>query len=187
MRTIRTLHIVNGALLVLLFGGSLWLYPALPEQIPHHFDLYGQADAYWGATLVRWMLLPVIAALTAACLYGPAWLVGPSGFNVPRQEQYEALSPAQKRHVTALVQRALYWMTTAELVILVAVQAGVYAVATTAATTLPAAVGGTIIAGLLAIGGITGWLVWGLSRRIQVLSDPDGSSEGEARPEPADL
>ena len=164
MRAAFTPHILNGALLLLLFGGGLWLYPTLPEQIPHHFDLYGQADAYGDATLVRWLLLPILAGFSAVCLYGPAWLLGTSEPN------------AEKQRVVTLLRRALYWMTTAMLTVMLAVQVGVYVVATTAVTILPAAVGATIVAGLLAIAGITGWLVWGLSQRDRALSGRDGGS-----------
>jgi len=130
------------------------------ERDPHHFDLYGRADAYGDATLVRW-LLPILAGFSAACLYGPAWLLGTSEPN------------AEKQRVVVLLRRALYWMTTAVSTVMLTIQVGVYAVATTAATILPAVVGSTIVAGLLAIAGITGWLAWGLSRRDRALSGRD--------------
>lgn len=180
---VRSPHAVNGVLLVALIGGSLGVYPSLPEEIPHHFDLYGVADAYWSTTLLRWMLLPLVALLPAALLYGSAWMVGAfpvSSVNVSSQAQYDALSREKKRFVLRLVQRALYWMTAAALSIFLAVQAGAYVVATSAATALPVATMGAVIAGLLAVLGIVAWLVWGLPRWIRVLSESDGSVGGRA-------
>ena len=181
MNASRLVHVVNGVLLLLLFGGSLWVYPTLPEQIPRHFGLYGQADAYWQATLVHWLLLPVVALVSAVALYGPAGIVRavPSSWiNVPNQAQYDALPPVKKRAVMSLVQRALYWMTTATLVVFLAVQGSVFYVATTAATALPVLGVGAMAVALLAIAGLTGWLVWRLPKRIQTLSGSPDESGG---------
>lgn len=100
----RLVHAVNAGLLLLLFAGSLWVYPALPDQIPRHFGLAGGVDAYWQATLVHWMLLPVVALGVTAVIYGCAWIVGknPSSVNVPNQQRYDALDPTDKRRVVRL-------------------------------------------------------------------------------------
>lgn len=167
-------HLVNGTLLGILIAGSLAVYPLLPEEIPRHFGLYGQADAYWSATLLHWMLLPLVAVLSAGLLYGSAWLVGtlPSASaSMPNQKQYDALSAEKKRAVLGLAQQALYWMGTALLLVFLAVQAGIFLVATTPTTRLPAGVLATMGAGLLGVGGIVVWLVWGLPRQIRRLSD----------------
>lgn len=39
----RWAHVVNAALLILLFGSSLWVYPFLPARIPRHFGIGGVA------------------------------------------------------------------------------------------------------------------------------------------------
>jgi hypothetical protein len=69
----------------------------LPEQIPRHFGFYGEADAYWATTLLRWMLLSIVAVVSAGIVYGPAWLIGqaPDAVTVADQERYEQLSPDQ--------------------------------------------------------------------------------------------
>ena len=177
MNTTRLPHVVNAGLLALLIGGSLWAYPALPEQIPRHFGLYGQADAYWATTLLRWMLLPIVAVVTGGIVYGSAWLIGqaPDAVNVPNQAQYDQLSPHQKRLVTASVQRAVCWMNAPLFVVFGAIQSGGYHVATTAATALPAPVIGTMAAGLLAVLGIAVGLGRWMRRRVQQLADSDGS------------
>lgn len=171
MTTTRWPHIVNGGLLALLIGGSLWVYPALPEQIPRHFGVYGRADAYWATTVLRWMLLPTIAVMTGGIVYGSAWLIGhaPDAVNVPNQKQYEQLSSGQKRVVATVAQRVVCWMTTPLVVVLGAAQVGTYHVATTPATALPPVVMGTIGGGILVLLGLAGGLGWEMHRRIQRL------------------
>ena len=173
MNTTRLPHVVNAGLLALLIGGSLWVYPALPDQIPRHFGFYGEADAYWATTGLRWMLLPITAVVSGGIVYGSAWLIGhaPDGMNVPNQGHYDQLSPGQKRIVTTFAQRAVYWMTTPLLVVFGAVQVGTYHVATTPATALPPAVMVAIVGGILSILGIAGGLGWGMRRRTQQLID----------------
>jgi uncharacterized membrane protein len=169
----RRPHIVNGGLLVLLLGGSLWAYPALPDQIPRHFGVGGEADAYWATTPLRWMLLPMIAVGSAGLVYGAAGLIGraPDAVNAPSQEQYDRLSPGQKRVVAAYAQRVVYWMTTPLLGAFGAGQGGAYHVATTPATALPPAVMIAIAGGLLAVLGLAGGLGWGMRRRIRELAE----------------
>ena len=177
MNTTRLPHVVNGGLLALLIGGSLWAYPALPEQIPRHFGFYGQADAYWATTRLRWMLLPIIAVVSGSIVYGSAWLIGraPEAMNVPNQSQYDQLSSSQKRIVTASVQRAVCWMNAPLFVVFGAIQFGGYHVATTAATGLPAPVIGTMAASLFAVLGIAVGLGRWMRRRVQQLADSDGN------------
>ena len=167
--------LVNGTLLVFLFAGSLWAYPALPEQIPRHFGPYGQADAYGATTLLRWMLLPIVAVFSGAILYGSGWLIrrAPEGINVPNQAQYEQLSDEDKRALAARAQRATYWMGAPLLVVFGAVQVGTYHVATTPATALPTAVMTTMGGGILLILGIAVGLTWWMHRRVRALAEAD--------------
>jgi uncharacterized membrane protein len=92
----RLVHVFNAGLSTLLIGGSLWLFPRLPDQVPRHFGMGGTADAYWEATLLHWMLLPCIATGVASLIYGAAWWIGkpPYSISVPNQQQYDALEPA---------------------------------------------------------------------------------------------
>ena len=172
----RLPHVVNAGIIVVLLVGSFWLYPTLPGRLPHHFGIYGTADAYWETSLVRWLLVPGLAIVTAATVYGPAWIltdVPARWINVPNQEAYEALSDAEQKRILALVQQVLYWMTTFTLLIFLAIQGGIYYVAVTPVTSLPVFVLGMLAVGLLGIGGLTVGLVWRLPRRIEGLSADD--------------
>lgn len=171
----RLVHLVNGTLLALLFGGSLWAYPMLPEQIPRHFGLYGQADAYWATTLLHWMLIPFVAIFSGAIVYGSGWLIGrvPERVTVPNQGRYEQLSDRDKHVITTRVQRAVYWMAAPLLVVFGACQVGIYHVATTSDTALPSAVMVTMGGGILLILGIAVGLGWWLRRRTRQRADAD--------------
>jgi uncharacterized membrane protein len=58
-------------LIVAMFGIAAWAWPRVPERIPIHWNLQGQADG-WGNKLAGLMVLP----LTALGVYGMMLLVG---------------------------------------------------------------------------------------------------------------
>lgn len=159
----RCAHVVNAALLALLVGGSLWVYPFLPARIPRHFGIGGLADAYWETTLARWLLLPLIAAGTALSVYGCVWVVRTlphSWINVPNPERFEALDETDQRAVRARMRGLLYGIVAPTLVMFGALQYGTYHVATTDATALPAPVTAVTAGALVALSGLVALLVW---------------------------
>ena len=169
----RLVHGLNAGLALLLIGGSLWAFPRLPVRIPRHFGLGGTADAYWDATLLHWMLVPAIALVVVGIVYGAAWWTGhaPGSVNVPNQQKYDALAPAEKRVILRDVQVFLYGTATAMLVLFSVIQASTYHVATTGANALPTA--GWVVSvgmpvGLLAV---ALGLAWWLPRRMRGLAD----------------
>jgi len=169
----RVLHRVNAILLGLLFGGSLWAFPGLPDQIPRHFGFWGHADAYWDSTLLHWMAVPLITFGVVAVVYGSAWFIGrdPSSINVPKQDVYDALDVEQQRRVVAHVQLVLSGMATSIIVFLGAIQAGIYEVATSAVEVFPPYVTAALVFFVLVVGGGSAGLLWWLHRRIPQLSD----------------
>jgi len=170
----RLAHATTAVLLALLFGGSLWVYPTLPDQVPRHFGLTGVADAYWETTLARWLLLPLVAAGTALVVYGSVWAMKalpPSWVNVSNPEHFAALDEADRRAVRARMCGLLYWIAPPTLVLFGGLQYGIYYVATTDATALPALVNGLTIGSLTAILGIVGLLVWGTRTWVDQRAD----------------
>jgi len=168
----RLVHGLNAGLSVLLVGGSLWLFPRLPDQVPRHFGIGGTADAYWAATLVHWMVLPGIAIAVAGLVYGAAWWIGrpPYSINVPNQQQYDALDPSDKRVVAGYVQTFLHWTATAMLVMFSVAQWSTYQVATSGTNTLPGS-GWAVSLGMpVGILIATLGLAWWLPRRVRELS-----------------
>lgn len=157
----RTPHVLNAALLALLVAGSLWAYPDLPARIPRHFSLGGAATAYWPASLVHWMLLPAVAAVTAGSVYLSVWLVGVlplSWLNVSNAASLERLDAEGRRAIRRRLRGVLAGLAAPVLVLFGALQAGIYRVATTEATALPAFVTGTVVAALVAVLGVAAWV-----------------------------
>lgn len=169
----RLVHGLNAGLALLLVGGSLWAFPRLPARIPRHYGLGGTADAYWDATLLHWMLGPAIALVVVGIVYGAAWWTGqaPGSVNVPNQQQYDALAPAEKRVILRDVQVFLYGTATAMLVLFSVIQASTYHVATTGADTLPTA--GWVVSVGMPVGLLAAalGLAWWLPRRMRGLAD----------------
>jgi immunity protein, SdpI family len=60
----RFYWVVAGALTVLVFGVTLALYPRLPDQIPTHWNIRGEVDAFgaksWAAFLVPGLMLALL-------------------------------------------------------------------------------------------------------------------------------
>ena len=149
------------------------MFPRLPAQVPRHFGLSGTADAYWDATLLHWMALPAIAIIVVVGIYGAAWWVGarPSAVNMPNQQRYDALSPANQRAIARHVQAFLYGTATAMLVLFSAAQWSTYQVAMSATNTLSGG-GRALTLGIPVVLTIaTGILAWWLPRRVRRLAD----------------
>lgn len=168
-------HLVNVALLFLLFAGSLWVYPALPEEIPRHFGAGGEADAYWKKSLGTWLLLPIIAIATVILTYVHVLVVHffpLSALNFPKQDRLDDLSDADKREIRRRMHSVIYWIATPVITIFLALQYGTYRVATTNASTLPELVVAIEVGSVLAILGIVAVLIWRLPAWIEAQHDP---------------
>jgi uncharacterized membrane protein len=181
----RRLHLLNAALLALLFVGSLWVWSDLPAQIPVHFDWTGAADRYAEATLLQWLLLPLLALAVAGTLYASAWWIERSveGLNVPNQEAYDALSESEQQQVAALPLRYLYGLTTGILLLFGVLQAATYRMAVQGRDSMPAyhsVATGVFLVGLLAA---TVGLVVAVHRRGNRLAQDDGPSSAGGKEE----
>ncbi len=152
----RRLHLLNAALLLGLWGGSLWAYPQLPETIPMHYGLTGAADRLADATLGRWLLLPVVAVLTAVSTYGGAFVIRaqPEALSVPSADARQ-LNEAGRRRLAAATQRLLYGMTALVTGLFGALQVGNYLVAVHELTALPPPISGAIYGAIGAILALT--------------------------------
>lgn len=72
--------IVSLVLIGLALAASAWLYPALPDQIPTHWNIRGEADGFGPKAIAAW-ILPVVALGLLAFLRAVPWL-SPRDFRV---------------------------------------------------------------------------------------------------------
>jgi len=132
MNAHRLPHFVNGLLLLLLFGGSLWVYPALPEQIPT-----GTSPGtvhYEEKTVLYWLTGPLFAFGMTALLYAmnrsEAMTVPLSPLvNFGNRDTYEQLSTPHKQTIARLLRTGMYWMCTLLLLTFAWVQSEFYLIA----------------------------------------------------------
>lgn len=166
-------HILNGLILMLYGLGAYAAFDHLPDQIPKHFDLSGQPDAYAAKSAFQWFMLFGVAIGLVALLYGCAWAIGryPRTLNMPNQAKYNALSSNEKAKIAALVRNMLYGMTTMLLVLFATLQAGSYQVAMGTATSLPQYV--LIVLGIVIISSVLSvpFLIVLLNRCVDQLAE----------------
>ncbi|WP_125099039.1 DUF1648 domain-containing protein [Leucobacter chromiireducens] len=75
----RVLRWVAVGVMVLTIAAALLSYPSLPEEVPVHFGLSGEPDA-WGPKSSIFLLV----GIGAAVVFGVAWLSAhPAWFNYP--------------------------------------------------------------------------------------------------------
>lgn len=96
----RPLSVLPVSALILLWVVSVWLWPALPEQIPLHFDGAGRPDHFGERNALNWFLLPGIATLLALlfAFVLPPWIAylarrDSPYLNVPQRAELSKLSP----------------------------------------------------------------------------------------------
>ena len=178
MKVHRLPHLVNGLLLLLLFVGSLWVYPSLPEQIPT-----GTSPGtvhYEEKTVLHWLTGPLFALGMTAFLYvitlSEAMRVPLSPFvNFGNRDTYEQLSTPHKQVIARLLRTGMYWMCTLLLLTFAWVQTEFYRTAIRSAeeSTIgwweEAVVIGTVLIFSLIVFG------WWVPRRIEHLAEVEQS------------
>lgn len=95
----------------------IWLFPHLPEEIPVHFNMAGEATRYSETGFVSWFLLPVIATFTGLHTLVIGWALltaGIENMNFPKKKRILELSSEQqkpfKKMITGYVAKTL-WIT----------------------------------------------------------------------------
>lgn len=55
--------------LIIMAGVGIWLYPALPAQVPSHWNINGEVDA-WQTPVQSVVFVPILTLVLGAVLYG---------------------------------------------------------------------------------------------------------------------
>jgi uncharacterized membrane protein len=74
----RNAETLAPALIIAMFVIGILTWPSAPAQIPIHWDVYGQVDAY-GSKLIGLLLLPIVA-LAGYTLIGLTAVLSPAQF-----------------------------------------------------------------------------------------------------------
>jgi hypothetical protein len=152
--TTQRYRLLNAILILVLFAGSAWAYPHLPERIPVHFGFSGQPDRWESRSITSWFLLPAITAVLALLMHGITLfsVSNPELWNLPDKRRFLALPRAEQAPIIARMQRFIALVAVVATLLLGAIQAGIYRAATGDSQGLPAWVLGWIVASLLVIG-----------------------------------
>lgn len=134
-----TYRLLNLLLLGALFAGSMMVYPTLPQRFPRHFGVSGQPDAWMERSVLSWLLLPIIAAATAALLEvaSRASIRNPSLWNVPDKQRFLALTPAEQAPVIRRLRDFMGMTGLATTALMMLVQASIYDAATRSTPSMP--------------------------------------------------
>lgn len=135
------MHVVNAVLLAALFGVSLLVWPELPGRIPGHFSAGGEVTRWEPSSVLRWLLLPIIALAMVVMSYVLAAVLPrrPGIFNHPDKEAFLALPPARRAPVIARMRTFLYGMSASLIVVFGVVQWARYRTALGGDSDLPIA------------------------------------------------
>jgi uncharacterized membrane protein len=129
----RTAQAINVTLFLLLLGGSLWVYPSLPDQIPKNMGWSGRDVDYWDTTLLHWLSLPLFTTFFLVIEYAAAYSVrNPQQvlqMDIPNLDTYRRLSARHKSLVTDIIRALSHGMMTPAYLLFAVMQVEIYLVA----------------------------------------------------------
>lgn len=127
----RILVILN----LLLFAGywvyMLLLFPNLPDQIPVHFNLAGEAVRFAESTAGNWFLVPLIITFSGLHGFLVAWALLSAGFeswNFPEKKKILQLSVEEQKPFKKIVKLFVYHilLLTAAYILLIGIMLAGY-------------------------------------------------------------
>lgn len=126
--SVRTIHLINGGLLVVLLLGSGLVWPDLPKEIPAHFDATGEVTRWTRTSPLAWFSIPLVALGLTAANYSlahflPRW---PHLINVPGKQQFLALPAERRAPVIERLRELLYGISVPLIVLMIVVQVAIY-------------------------------------------------------------
>lgn len=129
----KSVHATNLLLLSALFTLSVVVYSELPERIPVHFGPAGDADRWGERSLLRWLLLPLMAGVLCATLYVAAWFTArdPQHVNMPDKKKLLQLPRDSQLWVLQGITHPLYLIALVLNIAMCLFQYGAYLTAMT--------------------------------------------------------
>jgi uncharacterized membrane protein len=170
----RTAQAINVTLLLLLLGGSLWVYPSLPDQIPKNMGWSGRDVDYWDTTLLHWLSLPLFSTCFVVLEYAAAYSVrNPQQIlqlDIPNLATYRTLSARHKSLVTDIIRTLFHGMMTPGYLLFTVIQVEIYLVAVGARSAPLFWTGLRLGTMVIPIIGLCLLMVWWVPRYIQRLA-----------------
>jgi uncharacterized membrane protein len=143
------------ALLAAYWTACAILYPRLPDRLPIHFNLRGQADRWSENAMLGWFGLPLIATATVALMLGLTALSArrPELWNIPEKQRFLTLTRAQRAPILDELNKVLTLAAFYALAVCVVVQVAIYQNALKASGGLPGVFHVVVWGGLLVLVG----------------------------------
>lgn len=133
------IHLLNAVILAWIWAFSTLRWSALPEEIPVHFTLWGEADRWAAKSWGNWLQVPLVALGMTVLFYATARLSAryPGHVNIPGRVSMRELLPERRRPILDLVRELLFRIAALLNVQWLLVQMGVYGVAIGSSDRLP--------------------------------------------------
>ncbi len=114
---------------MILWGFALLKLPHLPERVPTHFGITGQADAWSSETTLSWLSTPMMAAgMALGILFLTQFLARrPDMVNVPGKGRLEGLPSRYRGPVSEAVREMMALLQVELIVIFLFVQQATWA------------------------------------------------------------
>lgn len=114
---------------LILWGFALLKLGQLPERIPTHFGISGQADAWSSETAMSWLMIPLMATgIAVAVLFLTSFLARrPDMVNVPGKGRLEGLPSRYRGPVAEAVREMMALLQVEMIVIFLFVQQATWA------------------------------------------------------------
>jgi uncharacterized membrane protein len=150
----KPLRLAALGLLAVLYAGSAAAYPRLPERIPVHFDLAGNADSWASTSLLSWFMLPLIATAVAGLLLvaGRVSEHRPELWNVPEKPRFLALPPEARAPIVARLRTFMALMAVMTTALMGVIQVEVFLTATGQMRATPWLIAGALVLMLMVTG-----------------------------------
>ena len=150
----KPLRLAALGLLAILYAGSAAAYRHLPERIPVHFDLAGNADSWASTSLLSWFMLPLIATALAGFTLAIGRLseYRPELWNVPEKPRFLALPSDARAPIVARLRAFMALMAVMTTALMGVIQAEVFLPSTGQARATPWLIAGAVVLMLMVTG-----------------------------------
>ena len=165
----RSVHRLHLLLLAIYAATAALVWPSLPDRIPIHFDLAGDAMTWARPSLPFWFGLPALALAMDLFVRGLGSLAlrVPELWNIPEKKRFLALSAQARAPVEESLRAMLAWAAVLATLLFVGIHLGMYATATGRTRGWPWYSDGLIFGSILLMFAVVGWFARKSGKQIR--------------------